>query len=105
MTQYRNYTYADTVRLAEEAKQKDEDAQARVQLSDEEEQQEFMDLQAKLDAGQISQSEFDTLNPLTRGVENTPKKQYTFEQQQNLIDEDNLAAELTPEDKRMLSLK
>lgn len=105
MTQYRNYTYADTVRLAEEAKQKDENAQARVQLSDEEEQQEFMDLQAKLDAGQISQSEFDTLNPLTRGVENTPKKQYTFEQQQNLIDEDNLAAELTPEDKRMLSLK
>lgn len=105
MQQYREYTYADTVKLATEAKQKEAEAKAKVALSSEEEQQQFMALQTKLDAGEISQAQFDTLNPLTRGIDTSQEqKTYTFTQE-SPIDEDSIAAELTPEDKKMLTLK
>lgn len=104
MAQYREYTYADTVRLALEAEQKAQEAKARVALSSEDEQKEFLTLQAKLDAGEISQAEFDTLNPLTRGISSDKQKQYTYTQE-SPIDEDSIAAELTQEDKKMLTLK
>ena len=57
MTQYRNLTYADTIRLAAEQEKKDQEAAARASLSSEDEQEEFMNLQAKLDAGEISHTE------------------------------------------------
>lgn len=64
-----------------------------------------MNLQAKLDAGEISQAEFNTLNPLNRGLEAAPKeKKYTFNQEP-VIDEESIMEELTPEDRKMLTLK
>ena len=104
MTQYRELTFADTVRLAAEAERKAQEAVARVCLSSQEEQIELMNLQARLDAGEITQAEFDTLNPLTRGVDNTKPRQYTYDQAPP-IDEETIANELTPEEKRMLTLK
>lgn len=105
MTQYRSLTYADTARLAAEAEKREQEAAARVNLSSEDEQAEFMDLQAKLDAGEITQAEFDTLNPLTRGVSREKQKTYTFTQEQMGINEEDILAELTEEDKKMLAVK
>ena len=105
MTQYRNLTYADTARLAAEQEKRDQEAAARVNLSTEDEQEEFMNLQAKLDAGEISQAEFDTLNPLMRGVERYQGRKYTFDQEQIGINEDDILESLTDEDKKMLATK
>ena len=105
MTQYRNLTYADTVRLAAEQEKRDQEVAARVGLASEDEQEEFMNLQAKLDAGEISQAEFDTLNPLMRGVERQQGRKYTFDQEQIGINEDDILAELTDEDKKILAAK
>lgn len=104
MNQYKDLTFADTVRLAAEAEQKNQEAAARVQLSSKNGQVELMNFQARLEAGEISQAEFDTLNPLTRGVDSTKPKQYTYNQE-SPIDEESIAAELTPEDRKMLILK
>ena len=105
MTQYRNLTYADSARLAAEQEKRDQEAAARVSLATEDEQEEFMNLQAKLDAGEISQAEFDTLNPLMRGVERYQGRKYTFDQEQIGVNEDDILAELTEEDKKMLATK
>jgi len=105
MTQYRNLTYADSARLAAEEEKRQQEAAARVSLASEDEQEEFMNLQAKLDAGEISQAEFDTLNPLMRGVERQQSRKYTFDQEQIGINEDDILAELTEEDKKMLATK
>lgn len=105
MTQYRDLTYADTARLAAEAEKRQQEAEARVALSSEDEQEEFMLLQARLDAGEITQAEFDTLNPLTRGISRQQEKKYTFDQEQIGINEDDILAELTEEDKKMLAVK
>lgn len=78
MTQYLKYNYSDTVKLAlleEERTKKSLEKQAAV--NSEEAQQEFMELQTKLDAGEISQAEFNTMNPLSRGIDPT-EKEYTF---------------------------
>ena len=104
MTQYRNLTYADSARLAAEEEKRQQDA-ARVNLASEDEQEEFMNLQAKLDAGEISQAEFDTLNPLMRGVERQQTRKYTFDQEEIGINEDDILEELTDEDKKMLATK
>ena len=105
MTQYRNLTYADTARLAAEQEKRDQEAAARVSLAREDEQEEFMNLQAKLDAGEISQAEFDTLNPLMRGVERQQTRKYTFDQEQIGINEDDILAELTEDEKKALAVK
>jgi hypothetical protein len=105
MTQYRNLSYADTARLAAEEEKRQQEAAARVELTSEDEQEEFMNLQARLDAGEISQAEFDTLNPLTRGMERQQSRKYTFDQEQIGINEDDILAELTDEDKKMLATK
>ena len=105
MTQYRNLTYADTARLAAEEEKRQQEAAARVNLASEDEQEEFMNLQAKLDAGEISQAEFDTLNPLMRGVERQQARKYTFDQEQIGINEDDILEELTDEEKKMLAVK
>ena len=105
MTQYRNLTYADSARLAAEEEKRQQEAAARVNLASEDEQEEFMNLQAKLDAGEISQAEFDTLNPLMRGVERQQTRKYTFDQEEIGINEDNILEELTDEDKKMLATK
>ena len=105
MTQYRSLTYADTARLAAEQEKRDQEAAARVNLASEDEQEEFMNLQAKLDAGEISQAEFDTLNPLMRGVERQQSRKYTFDQEQIGINEDDILAELTEDEKKALAVK
>lgn len=105
MTQYRNLTYADTARLAAEEEKRQQEASARVNLANEDEQEEFMNLQAKLDAGEISQAEFDTLNPLMRGVERQQARKYTFDQEQIGINEDDILEELSDEEKKMLATK
>lgn len=105
MTQYRNLTYADSARLAAEEEKRQQEAAARVNLASEDEQEEFMNLQAKLDAGEISQAEFDTLNPLMRGVERQQTRKYTFDQEEIGINEDDILEELTDEDKKMLATK
>ena len=97
MTQYRNLTYADSARLAAEEEKRQQEAAARVNLASEDEQEEFMNLQAKLDAGEISQAEFDTLNPLMRGVERQQTRKYTFDQEEIGINEDDILEELTDE--------
>lgn len=105
MTQYRDLTYADSARLAAEAEKREQEAAARVNLSSENEQEEFMTLQARLDAGEITQAEFDTLNPLTRGVSREKQKTYTFNQEQIGVNEEDILAELTEDDKKMLAVK
>lgn len=105
MTQYRDLTYADSARLAAEAEKRQQEAAARVNLSSENEQEEFMTLQARLDAGEITQAEFDTLNPLTRGVSREKQKTYTFNQEQIGVNEEDILAELTEDDKKMLAVK
>ena len=99
MTQYRNLTYADTARLAAEQEKRDQEAAARVSLASEDEQEEFMNLQ------EISQAEFDTLNPLMRGVERQQSRKYTFDQEQIGINEDDILAELTEDEKKALAVK
>lgn len=105
MTQYRNLSYADTARLAAEEEKRQQEAAARANLSSEDEQEEFMALQAKLDAGEISQAEFDTLNPLTRGIERHQTRKYTFDQEQLSVNEDDILSELSEEEKKMLATK
>jgi hypothetical protein len=100
LAQFRQYTYADTERLAEEAAAKEPEAKSVVQ--DEEAQAEFLELQKKLDAGEITQAEFDTLNPLQRGKGST--RDYTFTQA-SPINEDEILAELTAEEQKMLAMK
>lgn len=105
MMQYRDYTYADTARLAVEAEKKQQEISARVALTSEADQEEFMNLQAKLDAGEITVEEFNTRNPLTRGMEAPQKeKRYTYDQEP-LINEDDILDKLSPEEKQMLMRK
>ena len=102
MMQYRDYTYADTVRLAVEAEKKEQEIAARVALTSESDQEEFMNLQAKLDAGEISLEEFNTRNPLARGMEAPQKeKKYTYDQEP-LVNEDEIMENLTDEERKML---
>lgn len=105
MMQYRDYTYADTVRLAVEAEKKEQEIAARVALTSESDQEEFMNLQAKLDAGEISLEEFNTRNPLARGMEAPQKeKKYTYDQEP-LVNEDEIMENLTDEERKMLMRK
>lgn len=105
MMQYRDYTYADTVRLAVEAEKKEQEVAARVALTSESDQEEFMNLQAKLDAGEISLEEFNTRNPLARGMEAPQKeKKYTYDQEP-LVNEDEIMENLNDEERKMLMRK
>ena len=105
MMQYRDYTYADTVRLAVEAEKKEQEVAARVALTSESDQEEFMNLQAKLDAGEISLEEFNTRNPLARGMEAPQKeKKYTYDQEP-LVNEDEIMENLTDEERKTLMRK
>lgn len=104
MQQYRNYTYADTVRLQVKMEKEQEEIAARTNPLTQQAQEEFAALQARLDAGEISQAEFDTLNPLTRGMDRISKPVYTFAKDERITEEEILE-QLSADEKKMLSQK
>lgn len=66
MNQFKDYTYADTERLQFQAEKENEAIAARLALQSPEAREELNRLQQQLDAGEISQAQFDTLNPISR---------------------------------------
>lgn len=101
MAQYRQYTYADTIPLSIKANEIKQSPAQTMGLTDEEAQEKFMELQTKLDAGEISQAEFETMNPLA-DVKSENEKIYTFdtaasEEAKKLRNEEILKS-LTPEE-------
>ncbi len=103
MDQYREYTYADSDRLNFEAKKKEQEAAAkREQMFNPEKEAE---LKAKLESGEISQAEYNTLSSTTytAPAEEEPRiKNYFMEYE---INENDIADKLTDEDRLYLISK
>lgn len=91
MTQYRDYTYADSDKL----NYKDQRDAASTALSE----TQIQELQRKLDKGEITQAEFNTL--VNSPVGDEPQFITNFSQEK----EDKIRAELTEEDFQYLLLK
>lgn len=70
MNQFRNYTYADTEKLQFQAEKDRQAIAARLAQNDPEAREKLLELQKQLDAGEISQAQFDTLNPINEISEN-----------------------------------
>lgn len=89
MTQYKDYTYADTDKL----NFKGQKAAEKQAMSD----QKIASLREKLEKGEISQAEFDTLSSPVEG----PQFITNFSQE----NEDKITEQLTEEDYQYLLLK
>lgn len=110
MNQYVQYTYADSDKLnfqalkeKEEAKAKREEMGLNQQYEDE--------LKAKLDAGEISEAEYNTLSHTTESSAEIEEEKLTvaappqFIQDVSQVNEDSIKAELAEEDIKYLALK
>lgn len=69
MNQFKDYTYADTERLQFQAEKDKQAIAARLAQNDTAAREKMMELQQQLDAGEISQAQFDTLNPISQIAE------------------------------------
>lgn len=70
MQQFKNYTYADTEKLQFQAEKDKQAVAARLAQNDTAAREKLLELQKQLDAGEISQAQFDTLNPINQIAEN-----------------------------------
>lgn len=103
MAQYRHLSYADTDKIQFEADKLKSEAAARMAANSEEFSNQLLELQEKLDRGEISQAEFDTLNPLN-AIDPFEANSMNFIQE-SPIDEDDLRKQLDAEEIKYLTLK
>lgn len=100
MTQYRDYTYADTDKLNFENAKNEQEAAAR-RIAEGKDAEWEAELKRKYEAGEISKAEYETLSP---SVE-LPKDLSSSFIQINETDEERIKQELTEEDYQYLTLK
>lgn len=100
MSQYSEYTFADSDRLNFENEKNDREAEARRQAAGKNEEW-IEELKHKYETGQISKAEYDTLSPETEALVD-PNADFI---QPVEVDEEAIRKELTDEDYKYLSLK
>ena len=103
MQEFSKYTYADTVRLEYSYNRQATDDASNAILSDEGAKARLAELQAQLDAGTITQAQFDTMNPMNGMVE--VNKSFLEFSPSVGVDEDEIKQSLTQEDVDMLKTK
>ena len=102
MHQYKEYRYADTAKLEFKFNKEREQIAARKALNNPDVQKQMMELQQQLDSGEITQAQFDTLNPL-RGLEEDHE---FLEFSKSIgVDEDEIRSQLSDEDYNYLKTK
>ena len=102
MNQYKDFRYKDTDQLEFKFNKEREQIAARKALNNPEVQKQMVELQRQLDSGEITQAQYDTLNPL----------QYLEEDHQFLefstsigVDEEEIRRQLSDEEYAYLKSK
>lgn len=102
IVQYAKYGYADTEQLEFKTNKERQDIIARQVAADASKSAELLKLQQQLDAGEISQAQFDTLSPLTA---NYDFDEPTFNEVPKDLDEEAILKDLEEEEIKMLRIK
>lgn len=100
MTQFNMYSYADTERLAEEAETRKREEAARRESIREHNKELLGSLQERLETGEISEAEYNTLNMEDNDVSATINLN-----SYNNLQEENLLKDLTADDQMYLMTK
>lgn len=106
MAQYRDYSYADSDKLNFENLKNREEAKAKREALGQDEEYEA-ELKAKLESGEISQAEYNTLSHTTESSEEILESAAPpqFIQDVSQINEDDIKKELSEDDIKYLALK
>lgn len=101
MVQYKQYTFADSDKLNFADKKQQQESEAAIAAAQEREEE----LKAKLERGEITEAQYNTLSAGTASSNTTPKFEIPNALPQYQIDESVITDSLTDEDIQFLMLK